>query len=477
MQFPGAARVAISIFLVAWAAQCVAEEPAGERPNVLLILVDDLGYGDLGCYGATRQRTPNLDRMAAEGVRFTDFYMSSPVCSPSRASVLTGCYHVRTGVNHVLWPMASSGLSPDEVTVAEALQTRGYATRFFGKWHVGDQKPFLPTRQGFDHFYGIPYSHDMPSLVRVKKDEGKFNPVQVRALPLMRDEKVDELVTTVAPLMSEYVEELKTFITASSEAKQPFFAMLATHAVHLPMAPPSSFKNRSNNGRYGDWIEELDSGVGELLALLTELDIDENTLVLFTSDNGPAQSSRGSAAPLRGFKATTWEGGVRVPFIAWWPGKIPPAQVCREMGASPDILTTLASVAGADPSAAAGAVDGVDLSPLLFGEDRMKVPRNEFVYYQGAKLMAVREGPWKLHLISPNGVKDALYNLASDPGETTNLSKDHPEAVEHLRRLADRTREDLGDGVKIGRRVRVIGQVSKVIPLIGDSLTPKRDRG
>ncbi|MFT5467458.1 MAG: arylsulfatase A [Verrucomicrobiales bacterium] len=436
-------------------------------PNILLILADDLGYGDLGCYGAMKQLTPNLDRMAAEGMRFTDFYMSSPVCSPSRASILTGCYHVRLGINHVLWPSAMKGLNPDEVTIAEVLKTRGYETRYYGKWHVGDQKPFLPTRQGFDGYFGIPYSHDMPSLVRVKKDKGQLNPVQLRVLPLMRDEKVDELISDISPLMRRYVDELSGFMKASTEAKKPFFAMLSTHAVHLPMDPPKDFKNRSRNGSYGDWIEELDSGVGTLFEVIKELGIAENTLVIFTSDNGPAKSSRGTAYPLRGTKATTWEGGVRTPFIAWWPGKIRAGEVCREIGASPDILPTLASAANAKP-AAAGALDGVDLLPLLFGQELVRSPRTDFVYYQGANLVAVREGPWKLHLISPTGVKDALYNLADDPGETNNLSKRHPDAVDHLRELADVTAAELGDRLKVGRRVRVVGQVSKVIPLIGN---------
>lgn len=461
---PAAGLLAAFLF---FSPQAGLSENPDSLPNILLILADDLGYGDLGSYGAERHQTPNLDRMAAEGMRFTDFYMSSPCCSPSRASVLTGCYHVRLGLNHVLWPSAPRGLAPEEVTIAEVLKTRGYETRYFGKWHVGDQKPFLPTRQGFDSYYGIPYSHDMPSLVRVKKDEGQLNPVQIRALPLLRDEKVDEVISDISPLMRRYVDELSEFMAAAAEAEKPFFGMLATHAVHLPMEPPKDFRNRSSNGRYGDWVEELDAGVGSLLRVIEELGIAENTLILFTSDNGPAKASRGSAGPLRGFKSTTWEGGVRMPLIAWWPGRIQAGGICGEIAASPDILPTLAGIAGAKP-AAAGAVDGVDLSSLLFGEEIVRPPRTEFVYYQGAKLMAVREGPWKLHLVSPNGVKDALYNLDEDPGETENLSKRHPDAVAHLRKLAEKARVEFGDNLKVGRRVRVVGQVSKVIPLIGD---------
>ncbi|MEM7010708.1 MAG: sulfatase-like hydrolase/transferase, partial [Verrucomicrobiota bacterium] len=376
-------------------------------------------------------------------------------------------YHVRVGVNHVLWPSAFQGLSPREVTIAEVLKTCGYATHYFGKWHVGDQKAFLPTRQGFDSYYGIPYSHDMPDLVRVKKDDGEINPVQLRSLPLMRDEKVDEVISTVAPLMERYVQEASEVMRRSTQAQRPFFIMLGTHAVHMPMDPPDSFKKRSNNGRYGDWVEELDAGVGGLLSTISELEIAEKTLIIFTSDNGPAKASRGTAAPLRGTKSTTWEGGVRVPLIAWWPTKIPSRSLCKEVTASMDLLPTIASLAGARP-AAAGAVDGVDLSSILMGQENMRPPRDEFLYYQGAKLMAVRKGPWKLHLISPVGVKDALYNLDHDPSETKNLSKRYPDAVFHLRQIADRAQRDLGDGIKVGRRVRVVGQVPKVIPLIGD---------
>ncbi len=445
-------------------------------PNILLILADDLGYGDLGSYGATKQDTPRLDELAAGGARFTDFYMSAPVCSPSRASILTGCYHKRVGVNNVLWPVSVAGLDPDEITIAEVLQTRGYATRYYGKWHVGDQKAFLPVHQGFDSFHGIPYSHDMRSLVRLKKEKEKLSPLHLRVLPLVRDDKVEGLIRDVSPLMTAYQEETIAFMTQCASEGRPFFVEIAHHAVHLPNEPEAAFLGKSNNGRYGDWVEQMDASTGHLIDALYALGIEKNTLIIFTSDNGPSKRGGGSAGPLRGFKHSTWEGGLRVPFIVWWPGRIPPGQVRRELGASPDILPTLASISGATLSEPWD-IDGVDLSPLFLAAESDTAPpvppRNRFVYYDAKRLMAVREGPWKLHLKTPEDRKNVLYNLEEDIGETTDIADRHPEIVAALLDVAEATRQELGDGRQNGFGERKEGRVSRLSPLFKAVSHPK----
>ena len=446
-----------------------------EKPNVILILTDDLGFGDLSCYGATGQRTPNLDQLGREGVRFTDFYMSAPVCSPSRASILTGCYHKRVNINRVLWPLDVSGIHPEEQTIGEILQQNGYSTAYFGKWHVGDQAAFLPLRQGFERFHGIPYSHDMRSLVKLKKERGQLSPLHLRVLPLVRDEKVTELITSVEPLMPAYDSEIENFIDASVEAGKPFFVYLAHHAVHLPLEPSASFDGTSSNGKFGDWIQQIDSHVGSLLGFLESRDLGKNTVVIFTSDNGPSKRSSGSTGPLRGYKHSTWEGGVRVPFLAWWPGKIPPDSVCREIGASMDILPTIASIAGIDLDDVEP-IDGVDLSPLLFGQET-EPPRQIFAYYNGQNLAAVRYGDWKLHLKTPGRPrrKNVLFNLRNDVGESDNVARENPKVVDELKELAERFRLELGDGTRKGYGERKPGRAVNIKPLFEALSHPKEE--
>src|SRR4051812_30060538 len=302
--------VAIAVPLLA--APAAAAEP---KPNVVIIFIDDLGYADIGPFGATKQKTPHLDRMAAEGMKLTSFY-AAPVCSVSRAQLLTGCYGARVSVPGVYSPAGPQGLHPNEVTIAERLKPLGYATLCVGKWHLGDQPEFLPTRQGFDHYFGIPYSNDMQ---RTAKATGQ------RVVPLLRDDKVAELLTDEqqGKLVERYTGEAVGFIRANKD--RPFFLYLPHTAVHTPIHAGKKFRGKSANGRFGDWVEEVDWSVGRVLDTLRELKLDGRTLVVFTSDNGPwliRGADGGSAKPLRGGKGSTWEGGVRVPTIAWWPGKI-----------------------------------------------------------------------------------------------------------------------------------------------------------
>jgi arylsulfatase A-like enzyme len=452
---------------VVWAAVAAPEDATGRGdlpPNIVLILADDLGYGDLPCYDpSSPQVAPNLERLAAEGMRFTDFYVSSPVCSPSRASILSGCYHRRIGVNHVLWPVSVIGLNPAETTLAEVLKRRGYATLYLGKWHVGDQPEFLPTRQGFDSYFGIPYSHDMPSLLQVRRTEETFLPLKVKALPLYRDEKPVALVTGVRKLTRRYRDEAVAWIAAQHEAGRPFFLFLGHHAVHLPMKPSKEYRGESGNGAYGDWLTEMDAGVGALLALVAELGIDERTIFLFLSDNGPAKGARGSAGPLRGGKRSALEGGLRVPLLVRWPGQVAPGSVCRELAAGMDLLPTLAALAGAPIPG--GRLDGVDLSGLLLGNGGGEAPRRDFFYYDGGRLAAVRKGTWKLHLGVAGGGR-SLYDLASDPGETNDLGDERPEVVAELMALAEEAKRRYGDGLKTGELEREPGKVGRLRPVV-----------
>lgn len=413
----------------------------GDRPNVILINCDDLGYGDVGCYGSTVHATPHLDRMAAEGMRFTDFYMASPVCSPSRGAMLTGCYPPRIGLGTnqdggvVLFPGDPVGLSPDEVTIARLLQQAGYATQLVGKWHLGDQPEFLPTRHGFDHYYGLPYSNDMG------RQAGR--PDRWPPLPLLRDEEVIQQQPDQTALTERYVEECVRFLRGHRH--EPFFLYFAQMHVHLPLYAAPRFVAQSRNGRYGACVEAIDWSVGVLLHELESLGIDGHTLVLFTSDNGSRTKEGGSNAPLRGTKATTWEGGMRLPLIARWPGQIPAGSTCRQLATAMDLLPTLAGLAGTrEPQDRV--IDGRDIGPLLRGEPGAASPHEAFFYYWKNDLHAVRAGRWKLHL--RRGGQSApvreLYDLAADVGETTNLYARHADVVAALTAHAEAARRDLG---------------------------------
>lgn len=416
------------------------------KPNVVIIFIDDLGYADIGPYGATKQKTPHLDRMASEGMKLTSFY-AAPVCSVSRAQLLTGCYGVRVSVPGVFGPASKNGLHPNETTIAERLKEQGYATMCIGKWHVGDQPEFLPTRQGFDRYLGIPYSNDMQ---RIAKASGK------RVVPLLRDDKVIELLTDEqqSKIVQRYTEEAVGFIRENKD--KPFLLYLPHTAVHTPIWPGEAFRGKSNNGRFGDWVEEVDWSVGQVLGTLRDLQLDKNTLVVFTSDNGPwliKGSDGGSALPLRGGKGSTWEGGVRVPTIAWWPGKIEAGSTCDAVAGTIDLMPTAVALAGGTvPSEPI--IDGRDISPLLFGKSTTS-PREAHYYFAGNNLQAVRRGPWKLAIatqaetMGKQALNDSkqnprLYNLDEEIGEQTNVADKHPDIVAKLEALANRMAAEIG---------------------------------
>jgi len=427
---------------------------ATEKPNIVVIFIDDLGYADIGPFGATKQKTPHLDRMANEGMKLTSFY-AAPVCSVSRAQLLTGCYGARVSVPGVFFPAGPQGLHPNEVTVAERLKTLGYATQCVGKWHLGDQPEFLPTKQGFDHYLGIPYSNDMQKR---SKETGE------RVVPLLRDDKVLELLTDEkqSAVVERYTQEAVGFIRKNKA--QPFFLYMPHTAVHTPIHAGEKFRGKSANGRYGDWVEEVDWSVGQVLDALRELKLSEKTLVVFTSDNGPwliKGADGGNAKPLRAGKGTTWEGGVRVPAIAWWPGTIAPKTSVDAVAGTIDLLPTFVTLAGGTVPAEP-VIDGRDLSAVLLGKSK-ESPREAHYYFSGYSLQAVRQGPWKLALVpqpDATGGKAAadtetnprLYNLDADIGETTNVAEKNPAVVEKLKKLADAMNMEIGGQKPKSRR-------------------------
>jgi arylsulfatase A-like enzyme len=460
------------LFLAACAVAVLpSSSPAAEPPpNIILIYADDLGYGDLGCYGGQID-TPYLDRMARQGMRFTDFYVAQPVCSASRTALLTGCYPNRVGILGALGPNARHGISNKEKTVADVLKTRGYATAIYGKWHLGHLPPFLPTRHGFDDYYGLPYSNDMWP----KHPTAKFPD-----LPLIAGEKTIALNPDQSKLTTEYTERAVAFIAKNKD--RPFFLYVPHAMPHVPLHVSEKFKGKSKLGLYGDVIMEIDWSVGEIQAALAKHKLDERTLVLFTSDNGPWLSygeHAGNAGPLREGKATTWEGGVREPFIARWPGKIPAGSVCREPVMTIDVLPTLAGLAGAPLPELP--IDGRDFRGLLEGKPGAKSPQEAYYFYWNRELQAVRSGKWKLHFphsyptlggkpggkggkpagYTPAKTPLALYDLEADPGEKNNVAEKNSAVVEQLQKLADQAREELGDSAtkKDGKGVRAAGMV------------------
>ncbi len=417
-------------------------------PNIVIIFCDDLGYGDIGCFGHPTIQTPNIDKMATEGMKFTQFYAAAPVCTPSRSALMTGRLPIRTGMcsdkRRVLFPNSGGGIQQSEITLAEGLQKQGYKTACIGKWHLGHLPQFMPNQNGFDHYFGVPYSNDMDGVFDRKDRKAVYaNPLpKYWNLPLLRNNKIIERPTNQNTLTKRYTEEAVQFITKNQKKK--FFVYLPHSMPHIPLFRSKEFQNHSARGLFGDVIEELDWSVGQILDTLRNLKLDKKTLVFFTSDNGPwliMKLQGGSAGLLRDGKGSTWEGGMREPTIAWGPGRIPAGKVSQEVCSTMDLYTTSLKLAGADVPTDR-IVDGVDIRPVLFGTGSS--PRKILCYYRGTKLMAIRKGAYKAHFITKNAYgrdpfkkhdPPMLFNLEHDPSEKYNIAKDHPKIVKEI--LAD----------------------------------------
>jgi arylsulfatase A len=470
--FVAALVVAVSSF---------AQAAAAEKPNFVIINIDDLGYADISPFGG-KIPTPHLDRMAREGRKLTSHY-AAPVCSPSRAALMTGCYPKRVlPIPGVLFPGAAVGLNPEEVTVAEVLKSQGYATACIGKWHLGDQPEFLPTRQGFDYYFGIPFSNDMgPRSEGAKSNLGvelpKPNPDAPHDLdetgirgaqpptPLLENEKVAARVGPEQQRLftGQYTERAVKFIREHRDG--PFFVYLPHNAVHFPHYPAPEFTGKSGKSLQADWVLEVDASVGKVLETLRELKLAERTLVIFTSDNGGPVQQGSDNGPLRGGKGSTLEGGVRVCTIAWWPGRVPGGTQTADITAMIDVLPTLATLAGA-PLPAGRKLDGRDVSGSILGTPSAE-SRDVFHYFRGPTLEAVRRGTWKLHL-----AKGELYNLAHDIGEADDVAAKHADVVAQLRGVAEEMDKDLG-AKQAGPGVRPLGRVENPVPLIGYDGKPR----
>jgi len=409
---------------------------ADRKPNFVILLADDLGYGDLGVQGHPKIKTPRIDRMAAEGVRLTEFYSAAPTCTPARAALLTGRYPARSGLVRVLLPKEQWGIPASEITLAETLQELGYATACIGKWHLGGRKPFRPNKHGFDYFFGLLFSNDMTVLPLLKWPR----------LEVLRNDETIESPATVKTLTRRYTEEAVSYIEQHRE--EPFFLYVPYTMPHAPLRPSDEFRGKSDFGDYGDVVEEIDWSAGQILQALKDNGLDDETLVIFTSDNGPwkaggnqKRQTRGSAGPLRGVKGTTWEGGMRVPFVARWPGRLPGGHVRGGVSVMTDLFTTLIELAGGEiPSDRE--IDGKNIMAMLEGS--ADSPHSELYYYFRKRIFAVRSGEWKLHLfkrvVGPGGrpgdpirlKNPELYNLLRDPAESRNVAALHPEIVERL---------------------------------------------
>ncbi|MBF0199355.1 MAG: sulfatase [Planctomycetes bacterium] len=459
-----------ALFLFMVPSLCLAHEVHdAEKPNFIVIFADDLGYGDLSCYGHPSISTPYIDRMATEGQRWTDFYAAAPVCTPSRAGLLTGRYPTRTGTaSGVFFEWSAEGMDPAEVTIAETLKSAGYTTAAVGKWHLGHRKAYLPTSQGFDSYYGIPYSNDMgiDAKMTFAKDvklrggvtlEQAQMPAKRKTglVPLMENEEIIEFPCDQDSLTKRYTERCVEFIKENQ--KKPFFLYYASSFPHVPLHASAEFRGKSKRGLYGDVVEELDASVGRILETLRQTGLDKNTIVVFTSDNGPWLSEKlrgGSSGLLRGGKGMTWDGGMREPTVFWGPGQIKAGSICREVGSTLDLYTTFTSLAGIK----AKGEDSLDLTPALKGG---KSPRELFYFYRGDQIYALRWGQWKLHLVTEGwlgveGDKEVhksplLYHLGRDPGEKYDVASHHQDVVRKMLSFIDKQKED----VKPGRNLYV----------------------
>jgi len=445
-EYPLRMRVAlVSIILLA----CLGTQAMAAKPNIVIIYADDLGYGDLGCFGHPTIKTPHLDRMATEGARLTQFYSAASICTPSRAALLTGRLPIRTGMcsdkRGVLFPNSGGGIPAKELTIAELLKTQNYTTACFGKWHLGHLPQYLPTSNGFDYYLGIPYSNDMDRVKNAPKRAIFDEKTECFNVPLMQNETVIERPANQHTITRRYTQAAMKFITQSKD--KPFFVYLAHNLPHVPLFASEDFRHTSKRGLYGDVIQEIDWSVGQVLQTLKDQGLEKNTLVVFSSDNGPWLTFKdhgGSAGLLRDGKGSTWEGGMREPTVAWWPGTIQPGTVVTDMACTMDLMPTIAELTGAKlPSDRI--YDGYSMVPLLKGQGKGK--RNVMFYYRGTQLRAIRKGPWKMHLFTKTeyvGQKvikhdpPLLFNVEADPSEKYDVAAGHAEVIKDLKQEISR---------------------------------------
>lgn len=471
-------------------------------PNVVVIFMDDMGYADINPFGASEYQTPNLNRMAAEGRRFTDFVVSSAVCSASRVALLTGCYHTRVGIRGALGPKSNIGINSNETTLAEICKSKGYATAVFGKWHLGHHPKFMPTQHGFDEYLGLPYSNDMwplhPNALAKRAKDPKAE-IPWSALPMIRATQADGVKIVNADVQPRDQEQMTREFTENAvrfireNARRPFFLYLPHPMVHVPLYAGDEFRGKSGKGIFADVMMEIDWSVGQVLDAIDEIGAEQSTLVVFTSDNGPWMSygtHAGKATPLREGKGTMFEGGYREPTLMRWKGKIPAGTDCDQLCSTIDILPTVAAMIGAELPT--HKIDGKDIRPLMFGQDGAKSPHEAFYcYYGGGQLQAVRNDRFKL--VFPHSYRTlkgqpggtggnpvpyqqgkiglSLFDLDQDVSETTNVISAHPEVVKELQAAAERARADLGDKLtkRTGNGIRAAGKLNpgdEKLPLI-----------
>jgi len=466
-------RFLIPGFLFILFLSCSHDKPLSATPNIIIIYCDDLGYGDIGTFGAVGYATPNLDRLANNGIRFTNFLSAHGACSASRTALLTGCYANRLNMPQVFGPSSESGINPDEMTIAELLKQKDYTTAIYGKWHLGDMKPFLPLQHGFDEYFGLPYSNDMwpvdydggpITAESVKPSKANYPP-----LPLIENNDVLEYLEGLEDqdrLTTRYTEKAVAFINANSD--KPFFLYVPHSMPHVPLGVSDKFRGKSDQGLYGDVIMEIDWSAGEIMKALEKNDLINNTLIIFTSDNGPwlnYGNHAGSTGGLREGKGTSMEGGVRVPAIMQWPDKIEPGQVSNKLASTIDILPTLAEITGT--RLPEHKIDGVSILPILMGDKEAEPRKYFYYYYHDNNLEAVRMGQWKLVFphdhrsyenvlpghdgfpgpYSQGKAEYALYNLRRDPGERYDVKKQHPDLLDELEKIAEQARDELGDNL------------------------------
>ena len=447
------------LFLLSFALLPTALAQSSEKPmNFVIVFADDLGYGDLGVYGHPTMHTPNLDRMAMEGQRWTNYYAAASVCTPSRAGLITGRLPIRSGMtshkSRVLFPNSVNGIPQTELTLAEQLKQAGYTTACIGKWHLGHKEQYLPTNNGFDYYFGIPYSNDMDNVHSKRYREYYLNPDSIKTeyfnVPLLRNTEIIERPANQNNITTRYSEEAVDFIKDNSD--KPFFVYLAHNLPHIPLFASEDFKSSSERGLYGDVLKEIDHGVGQIRATLEELGIAENTMIVFTSDNGPwlpFKTHGGSAGLLRAGKGTTFEGGMREPAIFWSPGNIKP-KVVKGLGSTLDLFTTFSAIANV-PVPNDRVIDGVDLSKTLF--EGAESPRNSVLFYRGNEVYAARLGEYKAHFITQGeygqfGKREEhetplLYNLSHDPSEQYDIATDHPEVIREIEAMVEAHRQNL----------------------------------